>query len=327
MCVKTLSALKVGVQANGKAVIKVLSKKRSLDDSHFIHVTNGSKIEFLQLPCGQCIECRLKRSREWAMRCMHEASLYDSNCFITLTFNDDYVDPVLSLRKHHFQKFMKRLRKYLSSDGSASSRRVRYFHAGEYGEKFGRPHHHAILFNYDFPDKILCRQDKGFNYYRSELLSKLWSDPVTGESYGIHEISDVTFESCAYVARYVCKKVNGAKAEDHYQIMDDLGNFHQREPEYCTMSRRPGIGLDWYEKYKDTDVWAHDSITLRSGAKCTPPRYYGSKYELTNPGEYALIKEKRLLKCKDNPDNRFDRQAVRETVKKAQFGFLKRSLA
>lgn len=285
---------------------------------------------------------------------MHEASLYEQNCFITLTFNDDFVDPILSLQKSHFQNFMKRLRKYLSEyvyskyknvflkkddslfcDVVRQAKRVRYFHAGEYGDEFGRPHHHAILFGYDFPDKILKRVENGFRYYESPLLSSLWSHPKTKESYGFHEITDVSYETCAYVARYVCKKINGEgydrngkfiSADDHYTIFDEQGNAYKRLPEFCTMSRRPGIGLGWYEKYKDTDVWAHDRIHIRGSTFVTPPRYYGNKFELDCPEEYAKIKEKRLKKCKDNPDNRFERQPVKEAVKKAQYSMLKRSL-
>lgn len=311
MCVKPLCSWKIGKKPNGKDLI-VFSAPRG-------------KGEFLALPCGQCIECRLERSRVWAMRCMHEASLSDENCFITLTFSDHHLDPQLSLRKFHFQKFMKRLRKHLSADGK-QAKRVRYFHAGEYGENFGRPHHHAILFGYDFPDKKLKVVRRGNNYYESELLNKLWSDSDTGESYGFHEVTSVSFETCAYVARYVCKKITGEDAADHYIQIDEQGNYYKREPEYCTMSRRPGIGLDWFEKYKDTDVFAHDSIVVRGKVKCKPPRYYGSKYELTNPQEYALIKEKRLQRAKENPDNTSDRLRAREEIKKAQYAFLKRGL-
>lgn len=312
MCVKTISAWKIGKKPNGKDLITFSAPARG-------------KGEFLQLPCGQCIECRLERSRVWAMRCMHEASLHEENCFITLTFNDDFVDPIMSLRKSHFQKFMKRLRKNLSA-AVGQAKRVRFFHAGEYGEEFSRPHHHAILFGFDFPDKVLKRQREGFNYYESALLSKLWSDPKTGESYGFHEISDVTFESCAYVARYCTKKINGPMAEDHYAVVDEQGNVYKREAEFSTMSRRPGIGAGWYEKYKDSDVWAHDRVHIRGSVFTTPPRYYGNKFEITNPIEYTSIKQKRLKRMRENTDNRFERQRVREVVKKAQFGMLKRSL-
>ena len=78
------------------------------------------------------------------MRCLHEASLYDNNCFITLTFNDEYVMP--SLDKSIFQKFMKRLRRMFPDA------RIRYFMCGEYGDKLSRPHYHACLFGFDFPD-------------------------------------------------------------------------------------------------------------------------------------------------------------------------------
>lgn len=339
MCVKTLLAWQCGKLPNGKANIVFSPPK-------------GGKGTLLHLPCGQCIECRLERSRIWAMRCMHEASLYDSNCFITLTFNDDHCNPANSLQKDHFQLFMKRLRKFLDNNYWDSSENkwiklvipfsymcqqkysgikevaqpVRYFHAGEYGENFGRPHHHAILFGFDFPDKILKTHRRGFNYYESETLTKLWSDPESGASYGFHEITSCSFETCAYVARYVCKKVNGDAAKDHYLIIDESGYIHDRLPEFCTMSRRPGIGAGWYEKYSDTDCWAHDQIHLKGSVYSKPPRYYGAKYELTNPAEYEIIKANRLKKSLESTDNNFDRQKVKEVVKKAQSNFLKRNL-
>jgi hypothetical protein len=314
MCVKTLSAWKIGKKSNGK------------DNITFTAPRSG-KGEYVMLPCGQCIECRLERSRQWAVRCMHEASLHEENCFITLTFNDENLDPYYSLRKRDFQLFMKRLRKHLSASVSPSDKScVRYFHCGEYGEEFERPHHHAILFGFDFPDKVLKVVRDGNHYYESPLLDKLWSDPVTGESYGFHEITSVTFETCAYVARYCVKKVNGEKADEHYTYLDEQGNFHKRVPEYSTMSRRPGIGLGWFNEFKDTDVYAWDEIIVRGHKKCKPPRYYDRKYEESNPFEYSKIKEKRIDKIKNNPENRFERQRVREVVKVAQSKMLKRSI-
>jgi len=65
----------------------------------------------LELPCGQCIGCRLERSRQWAIRCVHEASMHENNCFITLTYAPEYLPPDGGLIKSDFQKFIKRLRK------------------------------------------------------------------------------------------------------------------------------------------------------------------------------------------------------------------------
>ena len=114
------------------------------------------------IPCGQCIGCRLERSRQWAMRCYHEASLYDLNCFVTLTFNDTHIASDGSLDHRDYQLFMKRLRKKFPKN------KIRNYHCGEYGEQCrtcgqqrkycqckkyipspGRAHHHACLFNFD----------------------------------------------------------------------------------------------------------------------------------------------------------------------------------
>ena len=82
----------------------------------------------LKIPCGRCIGCRLERSRQWAIRCVHEASLYERNCFITLTFSPEHFPKDRSLNKRDFQLFIKRLRKKFGPG-------VRYFHCGEYGEQ------------------------------------------------------------------------------------------------------------------------------------------------------------------------------------------------
>ena len=122
----------------------------------------------IQVPCGRCIGCRLDRSLSWALRCVHEASLYDANCFVTLTFDDSSLPPDASLKVADFQNFMKRLRQRVSPC------KVRFFHSGEYGAKFSRPHHHACLFGFDFPDKVLFKKSAKGNIYTSAMLAELW---------------------------------------------------------------------------------------------------------------------------------------------------------
>lgn len=235
----------------------------------------------VSVPCGQCIGCRLERSRQWAVRCMHEASLYSSNCFITLTFSDDYLCPSGSLCKADFQKFMKRLRKRFGKG-------VRYFHCGEYGEKFSRPHHHACLFNFDFPDKELWSVRSGVRLYRSAILEELWP-------FGYSSIGDVTFESAAYVARYCLKTKTG-------YLKDSLKWYAGRQPEYVTMSRRPGIAREWFESFSK-DVYPNDFVVIRKRIKCKPPRYYDKLYDLTSPEEFAKIRGDRIRKARSNTDN------------------------
>lgn len=266
----------------------------------------------LKVPCGQCIGCRLERSRRWALRCVHEAQLYDDNCFITLTYDDKNLPHDGSLDKSHFQKFMKRLRK-------STDRKIRYFHCGEYGENFGRPHYHACLFNYDFEDKELWTQQNGINVYVSEKLNSIWQK-------GFTTVGAVTFESAAYVARYVMKKVTGEMADEYYEKVDPhTGEIFSVLPEYTTMSRRPGIGKAWFEKY-EKDCYPSDSV-VHKGRVSKPPPYYDALYEIANPEGFAGVKKSRKKEAaKRIRDNTSERLEAREKVKKAQVNMLKRNI-
>lgn len=255
---------------------------------------------------------------------MHEASLYEDNSFITLTFDTEYLPYDGSLNKRDFQKFMKRLRKTEVGKTAVWNEKkqqneypIRYYHCGEYGEENSRPHYHACLFNYDFDDKILWKQKHGVKLYVSEKLSKLWP-------FGFSTIGNVTFESAAYVARYVMKKVTGDLAAEHYESChEQTGEICKIEPEYTTMSRRPGIGKGWFDKYK-TETYSSDSIIVNS-KEVKPPKYYDNLYEIENEKKFEIIKKQRKQKALKYVDNNTpERLAVREKVKKAQLRKLKR---
>lgn len=265
------------------------------------------------LPCGQCIGCRLERSRQWAIRCVHEASLYSHNSFITLTYNSSHLPLNNSLNKVEFPLFMKRLRKRFGPN-------IRYFHCGEYGERSGRPHYHACLFNFDFRDKVPYKRVNGYTYYTSEVLSELWPQ-------GFSTIGDLTFESAAYVARYVLKKITGPEALDHYTKYDRKSGevISERLPEYTTMSRRPGIGRPWLEKFL-TDVYPEDFVVLR-GKKLRPPKYYDAVHGAKLPFDHDDLKERRQINAARHADNNTsDRLFVREYIQLEKIKLLKRNL-
>lgn len=276
------------------------------------------------LPCGRCIGCRLERSRQWATRCVHEIQSHEENCFITLTFREacplatktargryqrlklKYLsDPTVSLHKHYIKLFWKRLRKYVFGNKKGS---LRYYHCAEYGDESFRPHHHAIIFNYDFPDKVYKSTKNGNNYFSSKILESLWP-------HGNSIIGNATFESAAYVARYCTKKITGPLAKNHY---------NGRMPEYATMSRKPGIGKLWLEKFTN-DVFDNDFIIIR-GHKCKVPKYYDKCYDLTNPKEYGNIKANRVNAQRGNPANDVDRLEAGEKILHAKNAMLKRTI-
>lgn len=288
---------------------------------------------FIDLPvtiaCGQCVGCRLERSRQWAIRCVHEAQLHEDNCFITLTYDDEHLPYGGTLVKDDFQRFMKRLR-------SRHSEKISYFHCGEYGEPLdesgrrkpypcisnvGRPHYHALLFGVDFPDKVVFKESlQGDPIYTSELLGTLWTS-------GFSTIGALTFESAAYCARYVMKKVTGPGSRAHYtSVIFSTGEMVQVIPEYITMSLKPAIAKGWYEKYS-ADVFPDDFVVVR-GKRMRPPRYYDRLFERSDSTAHAVVKADRIEVGREHREDQTpERLRDRETVKLAQILSLRRDKA
>jgi hypothetical protein len=292
---------------------------------------------------------------------VHELRYHDKACFITLTYNNENLPEDKSLDKKHFQKFMKRLRKHFEP------RRISFYHCGEYGEvcsncgdsypvhnprhkkytgctsflkTLGRPHYHAILYGVDFSRKKtlkngeemevglkLHKKTRAGNFiYTSKELDKLWGK-------GFCTIGDVTFESCAYVSRYVTKKINGAKKDEHYKRMEtnpetgEIIKDFQLLPEYATMSRNPAIGLRYLMEFS-SDIYPHDRVVnLRNNKSylSKPPRYYDKKFSEDNEEIFKLIKNKRIDKAERSIDNTRLRLQQREHVKKVQTKTLERN--
>lgn len=280
------------------------------DAGDIVFVERGKIRRSLTLPCGQCIGCKLERSRQWAVRCMHESQMHACNCFVTLTYNEASIPHDFSLRYRDFQLFMKRLRKQFGQ--------VRFYMCGEYGETYSRPHFHACLFGIRFSDLYPWRKSgAGFQLYRSADLEALW--PL-----GSAEVGDVTFESAAYVARYIVKKVTGRSADEHYEMVDDItGEIYSRVPEFTRMSLKPGIGFSWYEKFK-REVFPLDRVVVR-GHECKPPRYYKELLDkeagfMSDDVEYDRYVKGIALAVDNSPD----RLSVKEVVCKARIRTLRR---
>lgn len=312
----------------------------------------------LTLPCGRCVGCKLERSRQTALRLMHEAQLHEYNSFLTLTYSEEFLEkrrrefakphraagprftegPLSdqdtahgretptheeriradSLCKRDLQLFTKRLNE--SNRRSSARKGIRYYGCGEYGEKLGRPHYHLAVFGEEFSgDRYPWRRSpSGHQLWRSPRLEKLWP-------HGNAEIGELTFESAAYIARYMMKKITGPKAKEHYQRVDADGEVYWITPEFNVMSRNPGIGKGWMQKY-ERDVYPHDYVVI-NGQKCKPPRYYDKLLEALKPHEMEAIKEARAEGALANSaDNTAERLAVKETVLKARLTINKRSL-
>ncbi len=286
----------------------------------------------LELPCGQCLHCRLAKTRDWAIRCVHEAQMHQKNCFVSLTYSDDFLPSDNSINVKHWQNFAKRLRKIKGP--------FRFLHCGEYGDENKRPHYHACLFGLDFAeDRVVYSQENGHILWTSIQLENIWG-------VGFATIGPLNFDTAAYCASYITKKVRPPKIHDKnknqkridyeqhslslvakaYQRVDpNTGEITTVKPEYATMSRRPGLGSKWFDKYL-TDVYPEDEVVI-NGKTFRPPKYYDQLLEKKNPMLMEKLKLQRRKKSNEHPEEQtYKRRKVQDTVLKAKIAIKKRKL-
>lgn len=305
-CYKPHNAAVIKCPNGGKSRVKILKSSLPLADVAKFGTPTP-------LPCGNCVGCRLERSRQWAIRLMKELKLHDRSSFLTLTYDDAHLPrlpngtPTLVLED--VQLFLKRLRDHFEPN------RLRFFQCGEYGEQTARPHHHMILFGEDFCKDAERIEDSrsGHAQFVSPTLDRLWGK-------GRSTISQVSFESAAYVARYCLKKWTGAGKPFHYK---------GRKPEFTTMSRRPGIGAGFFEEFKD-DMYPTDEVIPDIGRPASlPPKFFDKLLERVDPALFAVVKKKRVegLDFWTDKNSTDSRLAVRERLKEAIIkNTLKRSI-
>lgn len=263
----------------------------------------------LIVPCSRCLGCRLERSRQWAVRGYCELQSCEQSSFITLTYSTENLVWGVerpTLVKQHLQQFMKDLRK------KYTEKKIRFFGCGEYGTLNKRPHYHLCLFGHDFSDKRHYSGKGSEALFTSLELDKIWG-------YGECKIGSVTFKSIAYIARYICDKKLGKEARYYEE--------QAINPEFVRMSLKPGLGSDWYDKFK-TDLFPHDYMVV-NGKKCRIPRYFSEKFKKDSPAAYeVLVKKKRMEELEKNPEEFYNlrRMRVKENIKKAQIKFAKRKI-
>ncbi|UDN67718.1 replication initiator protein [robinz microvirus RP_102] len=254
------------------------------------------------LPCGKCIGCRLEHARRWAIRCVHESKLHADNCFLTLTYNEASLPQAGTLVPRHLQLFQKRLHnRLLDSRG----RGFRFFSVGEYGDINRRPHYHCLIFGYDFTDKVKYGETSYGIIYTSKLLDEIWG-------FGECKIAELSYKTANYVTRYCLKKVDGKKRlAGHYEVYDANGEIFERHPEFARMSRRPGIGAGYFDRY-GREVQAHDNLIIN--AREVPSiRFYDLRIEAKDPAGFELIKKKRRASRKWS-EGLTDRRRVKEKL-------------
>lgn len=272
-----------------------------------------------EIPCGVCLSCRLARSRKWAERAQLECSLYPVNYFLTLTYNQDFlpypdrefldfdgeVKQCSTLVRHDPVRFLKRFRENMRERFSHTG--IRTIYCGEYGELRGRPHYHMILFN--CPDLFnyfkFFRRDGSFTYYSCDFITDSWSDKKSGLPLGDCAISEASYDTCAYTARYILKKQLGNSRKEYDRIFaepvevnDDIEPllFHQRTQPFFGCSNRPGIAAPYFATHSK-EIYNQDAIFIKkkdSIYRAKPPRYFDKLYDLEDSEDLERVKQNRI---------------------------------
>lgn len=218
---------------------------------------------------------------------MHQAKSSDYNCFITLTYSDENLPKDDSLDLRDLQLFWKKLRK--------RGRKFKYLACGEYGSLSLRPHYHAALFGVDFhEDRELVTHNAIHRTWISNELQETWDKGYT-------LIGDLTVASASYIAKYIMKKsvFHGPKSERYKRLEPLTGEVWSVKPEFVVMSKRPGLGAEWFEKWGKTDVYPSDLILL-DGRKFRPPRYYDKQLSEDELEELQARRGKHMQKMKED---------------------------
>lgn len=279
----------------------------------------------IQLPCGQCVGCKMDNAQDWAVRCVLESKLWEQNYFVTLTYDEQHVPlhpvPVVldeetgeaglrqTLIKEDMADFMKNLRR--QHEYHFEHQGVRFFGCGEYGGKTERPHMHILLFNCPLNDlEPLFINKQHQQVYRSAYLEKIWKK-------GIVSVGEITYESRAYTRRYILKK-------------QQMNNVKPGQlPEFTNMSRKPGIAAEYYKQHKE-EIYKNDEITIKKALSAAintkPPKFFDKLYEKEEEQHLSEVKKKRRERAQDARENKQLRTSLSpvQQLEVAERNYLKR---
>jgi len=266
----------------------------------------------VDIPCGQCIGCRIDRSSDWAARIVHETHSWEWSWFLTLTYSDEFLPADGSIQKREMVLFFKRLREAARKAGLLQGSNVRKFYNGEYGSSTQRPHYHAVVFGLSLNDlKLWRKNERGDQLWTSDFLESVWGK-------GRVIVGSVSLASAGYVAGY-CLRDTLAKHSPYGFIDPDTGELCERVPPFVGMSRNKGIGNQYFQQFGH-QLEAGDFVVI-DGSKRPTPKYYRNLFADSNPVIAARLKAEReafVSSPKAKRERRPSRLIAREEVTKAK---------
>ena len=313
---------KLGEYSNGKIVPRAevgldLSKdpntiRFSLNEMNNYTRKKGKGWMYEIIPCGHCYACKLNHSAEWATRCVLETKYHEHSYWITLTYDEEHL-PIYkyftdgtnyfendgtwtgTLEPEDVTRFLNSLRKYFERKGITG---IKYYYAGEYGSQNLRPHYHMLLWGApldlnEFYDFHIDERNK--LHWKSHEIDHFWGK-------GLIDMTEIEWSNAAYTARYTMKKLSDMSKPDKFYA--EQGKIK----EFVRMSRRPGIGMEYFKDHMN-EIYSHDEIIMKTVKGNTgsikPPSAWDRKFKELYPTEYFIIKQQRKEAAERSRKNQY----------------------
>lgn len=211
---------------------------------------NDNRVLWVPVGCGNCIECRKLKAREWQVRLNEEIRLNKNGVFVTLTFNEDSINKLeheIRYSKEYHDKEINTLptiavRRFLERWRKKYGKSVRHWLITELGHiNTERIHLHGLIFT-----------DK------KEDIENIWS-------YGYVYLGQfVNEKTINYIVKYVTK----------------IDSDHKGYKSKILCSK--GIGFNYINRFDSNRNKFKGSNTIetyktRSGLTLSLPIYYRNK--------------------------------------------------
>lgn len=205
--------------------------------------------------CGECMECRKQKSREWQVRLSEEVRHDKTGKFITLTFSNESIKELAreckGLSGYNLDNWIAKraVRKFLERWRKKYKRSAKHWLITELGHKGTENiHMHGIIWTRESMDEI----------------ERIWKYGHIWKGKGEHKINYVNEKTIGYLVKYVSKQ-----DKDHKYY----------KPKVLTS---PGIGSNYMEREdakrnKFNGDKTREHYTTRTGTKLALPIYYRNK--------------------------------------------------
>lgn len=248
-----------------KIIIKNKRYQPTKKNGYTKETPRDRRLSYIEIPCGECKECKKKRKEMWRLRIENELLDSKSAIFFTGTFSDEAIE---NIKKQYGVKeendiatkanrlFLERLRKKYKI-------KLTHWCITELGSKKGRIHIHGIFFikeNQDIKyikDKIKREWDFGWNYLGYVDQGK----------------------TINYITKYMLKENE---------------NFKEFKPKVLA-SQKIGIGFiernKRFYKYKEKngEIEANTKMEYLDGRETYLIKYYKEKLYTTEERENILL--------------------------------------